>query len=243
VNPQQQPAVVVSRPPVADNVVVTNPPAENLTAPVPTQAAPPYQGAPVQIALIHYKGTLQRLGCCSPGFFEADEFVAIKNVSNVSQDIRGWTLVNITKGYPSFTVPEFFPCVPFIPRDTSENEVNPAQIIPSLKFRMETMEEAKLARDANQAEPAKIDWAACGAGEILDETRIKPQFGQQGQPLPCVLGPGQSVLVFTNEIHCPYGGFSFNYGLGNIWDNYRPDTAVLYNAQGEEVSRRSYQVK
>lgn len=54
-----------------------------------------------------------------------------------------------------------------------------------------------------------------------------------------VLAPGQSIRVYTNEIHPEYGGFSFGYGKA-IWNNSDPDTAVLYNAQGQEVSRRSY---
>jgi len=69
---------------------------------------------------------------------------------------------------------------------------------------------------------------------------MKPASGQQGVPLPCILYPGQTVLVFTDEIHCQTGGFSFNWGLGNIWNNETADTAVLYNAGGEEISRRSY---
>lgn len=54
-----------------------------------------------------------------------------------------------------------------------------------------------------------------------------------------VLAPGQSIRVYTNEIHPEYGGFSFGYGKA-IWNNNDPDTAVLYNAQGQEVSRKSY---
>lgn len=54
-----------------------------------------------------------------------------------------------------------------------------------------------------------------------------------------VLAPGQSIRVYTNEIHPEYGGFSFGYGKA-IWNNSDPDTAVLYNAQGQEVSRKSY---
>ena len=54
-----------------------------------------------------------------------------------------------------------------------------------------------------------------------------------------VLAPGQSIRVYTNEIHPEYGGFSFDYGKA-IWNNTEPDTAVLYNAQGQEVSRKSY---
>ena len=54
-----------------------------------------------------------------------------------------------------------------------------------------------------------------------------------------VLAPGQSIRVYTNEIHPEYGGLSFGYGKA-IWNNTEPDTAALYNTQGQEVSRRSY---
>lgn len=54
-----------------------------------------------------------------------------------------------------------------------------------------------------------------------------------------ILQPGKSVRVYTNEVHPEYGGFSFGYGKA-IWNNTEPDTAALYNAQGQEVSRKSY---
>jgi competence protein ComEC len=54
-----------------------------------------------------------------------------------------------------------------------------------------------------------------------------------------VLEPGESIRVYTNEIHPEYGGFSFGSGKA-VWNNSSPDTAVLYNAQGQEVSRKSY---
>jgi len=54
-----------------------------------------------------------------------------------------------------------------------------------------------------------------------------------------ILQPGKTVRVYTNEIHPEYGGFSFGSGKA-VWNNTDPDTAALYNAQGEEVSRRSY---
>jgi hypothetical protein len=54
-----------------------------------------------------------------------------------------------------------------------------------------------------------------------------------------VLAPGQSIRVYTNEIHLEYGGFSFGYGKA-VWNNSDPDIAALYNAQGQEVSRKSY---
>jgi len=54
-----------------------------------------------------------------------------------------------------------------------------------------------------------------------------------------ILNPGQSIRVYTNEIHPEYGGFSFGQGTA-VWNNSDPDTAVLYNAHGDEVSRKSY---
>ena len=54
-----------------------------------------------------------------------------------------------------------------------------------------------------------------------------------------ILQPGKSARVYTNESHPEYGGFSFGYGKA-IWNNTDPDTAALYNAQGQEVSRKSY---
>jgi len=54
-----------------------------------------------------------------------------------------------------------------------------------------------------------------------------------------ILEPGATVRVYTNEIHPEWGGFSFGYGKA-IWNNTEPDIAALYNAQGQEVSRKSY---
>jgi hypothetical protein len=56
---------------------------------------------------------------------------------------------------------------------------------------------------------------------------------------PYILQSGKSIRVYTNEIHFEYGGFSFGSGKA-VWNNSSPDTAVLYNAQGQEVSRKSY---
>ncbi len=54
-----------------------------------------------------------------------------------------------------------------------------------------------------------------------------------------ILAPGAAIRVYTNEVHPEWGGFSFGYGKA-IWNNKYPDTAALYNAQGQEISRRSY---
>jgi len=53
------------------------------------------------------------------------------------------------------------------------------------------------------------------------------------------LAPDKSIRVYTNEYHPEWGGFSFEYSRA-IWNNSEPDVAVLYDNQGEEVSRRSY---
>jgi len=54
-----------------------------------------------------------------------------------------------------------------------------------------------------------------------------------------VLESGDSIRVYTNEYHPEWGGFSFGSGKA-VWNNTEPDTAVLYNAQGQEISRKSY---
>jgi hypothetical protein len=61
-------------------------------------------------------------------------------------------------------------------------------------------------------------------------------------PKPAILAPYQTVRVYTDEIHPESGGFTFYYGTGNVWDNNKPEVAVLYNANRQEVSRRSYKV-
>ena len=54
-----------------------------------------------------------------------------------------------------------------------------------------------------------------------------------------ILGPGESVRVYTNEYHPEWGGLSFESSRA-IWNNSEPDIAALYNSQGEEISRKSY---
>ncbi|MBM3942251.1 MAG: lamin tail domain-containing protein [SAR202 cluster bacterium] len=56
---------------------------------------------------------------------------------------------------------------------------------------------------------------------------------------PYVLKPGAVVRVYTDEKHVEWGGFSFGR-RSSIWNNTQPDTAALFNSQGQEVSRKSY---
>lgn len=52
-----------------------------------------------------------------------------------------------------------------------------------------------------------------------------------------VLDAGKTIRVYTNENHPEWGGFSFKSAA--IWNN-GGDTAILYNSEGKEVSRKSY---
>ncbi len=57
---------------------------------------------------------------------------------------------------------------------------------------------------------------------------------------PGVILPGGIIRVYTDEVHPETGSLTFFYGTGDIWSNDNPDIAVLYDAQGNEVSRKSY---
>ncbi len=59
-------------------------------------------------------------------------------------------------------------------------------------------------------------------------------------PHPDTIEPHESIKVYTGEPDWESGGYCFYYDWGDIWNNETPDTAVLYNAEGKEVSRRSY---
>ena len=59
-------------------------------------------------------------------------------------------------------------------------------------------------------------------------------------PRPCTIKPRESIRVYTGEPDWQSGGYCFYYDLGDIWNNVTPDTAVLYNAEGQEVSSKSY---
>ncbi len=59
---------------------------------------------------------------------------------------------------------------------------------------------------------------------------------------PAIILPGGIIRIYTDEYHPETGGFTFYYGYGDIWSNDKPDIAVLYDALGNEVSRKSYAV-
>jgi hypothetical protein len=53
------------------------------------------------------------------------------------------------------------------------------------------------------------------------------------------IASNETIRVYTNEMHSESGSFSFSRG-SSIWANSSPDTAALFNAQGQEISRKSY---
>lgn len=74
--------------------------------------------------------------------------------------------------------------------------------------------------------------------ELINLTEGKPWY-----TFPFyVLHPGMTVRVYTNQYHEDWGGHSFNWPEP-VWNNTVPDTAALYNAQGQQVSTRSYVIK
>ena len=70
---------------------------------------------------------------------------------------------------------------------------------------------------------------------LIDSADGKPAFVFPNY----VLGPGESVRVYTNEVHPEHGGFSFGWGRA-IWNNSDPDRAALLDPDGREVSSATY---
>ena len=216
----------------------TAPPAQT----VPAENATDNGAANVRILVVHFRGSLQPLGCCNPQLYERDEFVAIQNNGKAPQNIAGWKLMNATKGYPVFTFPPYYPCIAFVPSNQSQYVANTQNYVYSAPQTVaQTFPASSQAQVAAPPVPSQINWSNCTPVPPLDETPMQPLNGQEpDRVLPMVLYPGQIILVFTDEIHCQYGGLSFRYGQGDLWNNETPDTAVLYDATGTEVSRRSY---
>jgi len=60
--------------------------------------------------------------------------------------------------------------------------------------------------------------------------------------MPVLLLPGAIIRVYTDEYNPETGGFTFYWGPGDIWSNDESNTAVLYDTEGNEISRKSYTV-
>ena len=53
------------------------------------------------------------------------------------------------------------------------------------------------------------------------------------------LAAGESLRVYTNEVHAQWGGLSFGRGSA-IWSNSDPDQAGLYSPSGVLISSAGY---
>jgi hypothetical protein len=56
-------------------------------------------------------------------------------------------------------------------------------------------------------------------------------------PVGFVIRPEQKCRIYTNEDHPEFCGLSFHYELTAIWNNRKPDAALLYDNAGSLVSR------
>ena len=80
-----------------------------------------------------------------------------------------------------------------------------------------------------------------GGWVLKNISKPSPSFKFPSFP-PYILAPGGIIRVYTDEYHPETGGLTFYYGHGDIWSNNQSDIAVLYDAHGKEISRKSYTV-
>lgn len=229
-------------------------PSDNMPAPAVTEQPAPSAATEntadnmtpsIRILQVHFRGTLEPQGCCNNQLYERDEYVAVQNAGETPQNMAGWKLVNETKGYAAFVFPDHYPCIAFTPYVKDKYVANIFNYVyngpQSLEQLYTYSQSMQIKEESPIPVPSEVDWSSCQTPDPLDEEPMRPLKGQQpGYAYPCILYPGQIVLVFTDEIHCRYGGLSFRYALGNLWNNETADVAVLYDPTGKEVSRRSY---
>ena len=78
------------------------------------------------------------------------------------------------------------------------------------------------------------------AGSLAGWTLLDGADGGPAFAFPdVVVNVGETIRVYTNEVHPEYGGFSFGYGKA-IWNDSNPDRADLKNPDGDIVSSMSY---
>ncbi len=78
------------------------------------------------------------------------------------------------------------------------------------------------------------------AGSLTGWTLMDGADGTPSYLFPdVVLGAGETIRVYTDEVHPESGGHSFGYGVA-IWNNSEPDRADLINPGGTVVSSVSY---
>lgn len=76
-----------------------------------------------------------------------------------------------------------------------------------------------------------------GAAQDLSGWRLLSDLGNQDCPLGGVIGPGETLRIWALAEDAGQGGYNCNFD-GPIWNNSETDEAVLFNAAGQEVSRK-----
>ena len=115
------------------------------------------------------------------------------------------------------------------PSDRGVQDNTTVQIITVLADGKKTNEPDEYAEiKSTGAEPVDItDW-------VLQDNTAEDLFKWEGY----VMQPGESIRVYTNEVHQDTGGFSLNSGRP-VWAN-RGDVAELYDADKVLISRYAY---
>ena len=149
---------------------------------------------------------------------ESDEYIEIKNTSDIPQKLAGWKIKNISREIPPYIFP-----------GSASRQYNSW-----LKANIE---------NGYPSFPAPGHTPYSTAQQMNKAQKAVESAGKSFSPFsPVTLAPHTSIRVYTGEYHLESGGFTFYYHPGDIWNNYKPDIAVLYNREGKEVSRRSYTI-
>ncbi len=76
-----------------------------------------------------------------------------------------------------------------------------------------------------------------GAAQDLGGWRLVSERGGETCPLSGSIGAGQTLRVWMLDDDADKPGYHCNSSARGVFSNSDPDPAVLYNAQGQEVSR------
>lgn len=122
---------------------------------------------------------------------------------------------------PTETVEPTETAVPTQPAPTATVIVGPRVIITGVNKQQEYVDLANIGSEAQD----------------LAGWRLVSETGPQECSLSGVIAAGGSLRVWAMAEDAGQGGFNCGFGT-NIWNNDEPDPAVLYDAAGNEVSRR-----
>ena len=75
-----------------------------------------------------------------------------------------------------------------------------------------------------------------GAAQDLNGWTLRSEKGNQDCALYGSIQPGQSIQIWAESKNAGNGGINCGFG-SPVWNNSDRDNAVLYNREGQEVSR------